>query len=333
MSNKKIHGLDLLRGIAGYGVAITHYLYFIKEKVDFEYYSFLFVEIFFVLSGFVLSNQLIKVYKEKHNIKTFYLRRWFRTIPLYLVALIFYTAISNNFNFDFFKFLFFIQKSIPNFVDQNYFMVAWSLSIEEFFYLIFPIYLIFFNKEKPYKLAIYFIVILSILKIISNQNFSSDFLRTGTFLRLDSIAIGFLLSFFWKKFVNFNKIILFFTFALIVVFINYKSIFFNATGIFTVYFIFLSQILSVFLVLLFCNIEFIMKSQFAKNICNTVATQTYSVYLFHLIIMHFLILSDNSLVNNLITYIVLLFVISTIIYKYFEKPILSLRPKYKDGKN
>ena len=61
MNDSKYYGLDLLRGIAGYGVAITHYLYFVKQKVDFEYYSFIFVEIFFVLSGFVLSKQLIKI--------------------------------------------------------------------------------------------------------------------------------------------------------------------------------------------------------------------------------------------------------------------------------
>ena len=145
MENKKYYGLDLLRGIAGYGVAITHYFYFVGEKQNFEYYSFIFVEIFFVLSGFVLGNQLIKVHNEKNNLKIFYIRRLLRTIPLYLVALIFYTAISNNFNLDFFKFLIFIQKIIPNFVDNNYFMVAWSLSIEEFFYLLFPIYLILLN--------------------------------------------------------------------------------------------------------------------------------------------------------------------------------------------
>ena len=90
MDNKKFYGLDLLRGIAGYGVAITHYFYFVQKNFNFEYYSFLFVEIFFVLSGFVLSNQLIKIHREKDNIKIFYLRRWLRTIPLYLVALIFY---------------------------------------------------------------------------------------------------------------------------------------------------------------------------------------------------------------------------------------------------
>ena len=330
MDSKKFYGLDLLRGIAGYGVAITHYFYFVHKKLDFEYYSFLFVEIFFVLSGFVLSNQLIKIYKDKSNIKIFYLRRWLRTIPLYLVALIFYTAISNNFNFDFFKFLFFIQKAIPNFVDNDYFMVAWSLSIEEFFYLIFPVYLILFSKIKPHKLAIYFIIFLSIIKIANSENFSSDFLRTGTFFRLDSIAIGFLLSFYFSKLINFKKIIIFLTSILIIVFINYKDIFFNNTGLFTIYFIFLSQILSAFLVLIFCSFDFMSNGKISKRICTTVANQTYSVYLFHLIIMHFFIMIDNRIINNLYVYIIVLFLISTIIFKFFEKPILLLRPKYKN---
>ena len=330
MDNKKFYGLDLLRGVAGYGVAITHYFYFVQNKIDFEYYSFFFVEIFFVLSGFVLSNQLIKIHKDNNNIKTFYLRRLFRTIPLYLVALIFYTAISNNFNLDFFKFLFFIQKLIPNFVDSDYFMVAWSLSIEEFFYLIFPIYLILFSNIKASKLAIYFIIMLSLVKILNHENFSNDFLRTGTFLRLDSIALGFLLSIYFSKLISFNKTIIISILVLLGTIVNYKNLFFNNSGIYTVYFIFISQILSMLLVLYFCKIEFLITKNIFKKICNMLAFQTYSVYLFHLIIMHFLLMTDNFLINNLFIYIIILFTISTITYKYFEKPILLLRPKYKN---
>ena len=330
MEQKNYSSLDLLRGVAGYGVAITHYFYFVQEKIDFEYYSFIFVEIFFVLSGFVLSNQLLRIHNEKHNVKIFYLRRLFRTIPLYLVALIFYTAISNNFNLDFFKFLFFIQKIIPNFVNDNYFMVAWSLSIEECFYLIFPIYLIIFSNAKAAKLAIYFIVILSLIKIIGVGSFSSDFLRTGTLLRLDSIALGFLLSIYFSKLINFKKIIVITTLVLILIFINYKDLFFNNTQLNTLYFIFLSQGLSVLLILFFCNLEKFLNKNFIKKFCSIIATQTYSVYLFHLIIMHFLLMIKESLFNNLFVYILILFIMSTVIFKYFEKPILLLRPKYKN---
>ena len=330
MTNRNYFGLDLLRGIAGYGVAITHYLYFVLNKSNFEYYSFIFVEIFFVLSGFVLSNQLIKIHKEKKNIKVFYIRRLFRTIPLYLVALIFYTAISNNFNLDFFKFLFFVQKIIPNFVDENYFMVAWSLSIEEFFYLIFPIYLVIFTNVKASRLSMYFIILLSIIKIINHDNFSNDFLRTGTFIRLDSIALGFLLGIYFNKLINFKKSIIFSVLFLMIIFINYKFLFFNNTGLNTVYFIFLSQALSILLVLFFCSFEFLFHNNLLRKISTLVATQTYSVYLFHLIIMHFLLMSNDSIINNLFIYIIILFCISTIIYKFFEKPILLLRPNYKN---
>ena len=330
MENRKLYSLDLLRGIAGYGVAITHYFYFVHQIKIFEYYSFIFVEIFFVLSGFVLSNQLVKIHNNKKNLKVFYYRRWLRTIPLYFVALIFYTAISNNFNFDFFKFLFFLQKMLPNFADKDYFMVAWSLSIEEFFYLIFPIYLIIFNKKEPYKLTMYFIIFLIAAKILSHDYLSNDFLRTGTILRLDSIAFGFLLSFYYLKIINFKKSIILFASVLIFIFINYQKSFFTNSSIFTVYFIILSQSLSVFIVLLFYNLETLIKNNYYKSICNILATQTYSVYLFHLIIMHFLIMIDNVFINNLFVYIFILFISSTIIFKYFEKPILKLRPVYKN---
>ncbi len=330
MENKKIYSLDLLRGFAGYGVATTHYMYFVKDKINFEYYSFIFVEIFFILSGFVLSKQLIKVYNNKSHLKIFYLRRLFRTIPLYLIALIFYTAISNNFNYDFFKFLFFVQKIIPDFVSDNYFMVAWSLSIEEFFYLIFPIYLILLRKFQAAHLAIFFIIVLSVIKIISHENFSNDFLRTGTLIRLDSIALGFLLGIYIESIAKFKKVIALLTFLILMIFVNYQSTFINENSLNTVYFIFLSQFFSILILVFFYNLEFLLKTDILKKICSKVATQTYSVYLFHLIIMHFLIMLDINLINNIFVYFILLFIVSSIIFKYIEKPILLLRPKYKN---
>ena len=45
----------------------------------------------------------------------------------------------------------FIQKIIPNFLSSDYYPVAWSLSIEEFFYLFFPLILIFLGKNNLIK--------------------------------------------------------------------------------------------------------------------------------------------------------------------------------------
>ena len=58
--NNNITSLDLFRGVAGYGVAISHFYYYLFNSEKFQFYSIFFVEFFFVLSGFVLYPQLKK---------------------------------------------------------------------------------------------------------------------------------------------------------------------------------------------------------------------------------------------------------------------------------
>ena len=67
-----VQGLDLLRGICGYVVAVCHYQWLVNKVNYFEYISILFVEFFFILSGFVLAPQLIKIIKEKKFIIIFF---------------------------------------------------------------------------------------------------------------------------------------------------------------------------------------------------------------------------------------------------------------------
>ena len=328
---KHFYSLDLFRGFCGYGVAITHLQAFIFKSMQMEYLSLLFVEFFFVLSGFVLYPQLLRILNSKKNLVIFYKRRWIRTLPLYIIMLFVVSALTGElFSKDFFKYLFLVQKTFPEFITNDYYPVAWSLSIEEFFYFLFPIYLILYKKTSALRLVIYFIIFLMSVKILFYDNLSAEFLRTGTLLRLDSIALGFLLSIFFSRIINYKKIVFFLSFLLIIIFINFKSYFFNNESLNTLYFIFLAQFLSITLVISFCNLEIIInKSKLIKGLCSIIANQTYSVYLFHLIIMHFLIMSTSSYINNLFTYLLLLFIVSFITFKYFERPILSLRPKYK----
>ena len=148
--NQKEHlySLDLLRGFSGYGVAFCHLHAFIYNNSHLEYFSLLFVEFFFILSGFVLYPQLMQVLNNKKNLLIFYKRRWIRTLPLYFIVLIMVASIFNDeFGSDFFKYFLFIQKTLPNFLANDYYPVAWSLSIEEFFYIIFPLIIIFIGKK------------------------------------------------------------------------------------------------------------------------------------------------------------------------------------------
>ena len=149
LKNNYFYSLDIFRGFCGYGVAICHLNAFAFGNAFLEYSSLLFVEFFFVLSGFVLYPQLLKVINNNKNLFIFYKRRWIRTLPLYIVILIVVSALTNQlFTLDFFKYLTLTQKFLPEFIGNDYFPVAWSLSIEEIFYLLFPILLIILNKKN-----------------------------------------------------------------------------------------------------------------------------------------------------------------------------------------
>ena len=174
--------LDLFRGLSGYGVAISHYYFYIFNIEIFQFYSIFFVEFFFVLSGFVLFPQLNKIYNNYKNAKIFYLRRWIRTLPPYFVALICYSILFSKFDTDTIKYLFFIQNFKQNFLNYDYFYIAWSLSIEEFFYLIFPLFLIIFKIFKILNIILFFIFIIFIIKnfYLVTDNVDGSF-RIGTF--------------------------------------------------------------------------------------------------------------------------------------------------------
>ena len=76
-------------------------------------------------------------------------------------------------------------------------------------------------------------------------------------------------------------------------------------------------------------------SKTIKKISLLISQQTYSIYLFHLIIIYIVNKSDLSVYLMTPIYIILLFLISTLIYNLFEKPLLKLRPNitYKKCSN
>jgi peptidoglycan/LPS O-acetylase OafA/YrhL len=334
MSEKKyFYSLDLFRGFCGYGVAFCHLHAFIFKNINMEYLSLLFVEFFFVLSGFVLYPQLIKIFDNKKNLFIFYKRRWIRTLPLYVIALVVVSALTSELlSKDFFKYLFFIQKTIPNFITNDYYPVAWSLSIEEMFYLFFPILFIIFNKKNIIKnISIIFLLILS-AKYFFAESIDANFFRTGTFLRLDAILLGFLLRHFYTNICNFK-------FSILAIFIIMLSIFYFSHNNMILLqekkeikylFILNLQLLSVLSLLLFTFMEpLISKSKKLTNISLLISRQTYSIYLIHMIFIYLLEKIQLSFFLTNIIYIFLLFIFSLLIFNYIEKPLLGLRPKMR----
>ena len=332
LKNNYFYSLDIFRGFCGYGVAICHLNAFAFGNAFLEYSSLLFVEFFFVLSGFVLYPQLLKVINNNKNLFIFYKRRWIRTLPLYIVILIAVSALTNQlFTLDFFKYLTLTQKFLPEFIGNDYFPVAWSLSIEEIFYLLFPILLIFLNKKNFLFYVFLCFFLLLTFKFLFVSKINADFYRTGTFLRLDSILFGFILA-HYKNIIISNRFIILSIclFSLSIYLGNYQFfIFEKELPIIKVIFIIFMQLTSASVLFSFILIEPFLKNKIIKKIGLIISSQTYSIYLIHIILIYlFKKLDFNILLTNSL-YLLSLFIISFLVYNYFEKPLLQLRPKIK----
>jgi peptidoglycan/LPS O-acetylase OafA/YrhL len=220
--DNRLFGLDLFRSIAIVLVILNHSVQLLKPIVRTPYIGNLFgkflalfqpvgmlgVELFFVLSGFLIGRILLEKYLQNEifgfkDIFSFWKRRWFRTLPNYYLVLLLTCFISNTFPW---KYFFFLQGSGSNPI--IFFSESWSLAVEEWFYLLLPIFLFAYNlfiinnKKKTFLISI-----ISFIVFFTGFRLVSVFLNYGkydlfsqikgmTFLRLDSIGYGVLMSYY-----------------------------------------------------------------------------------------------------------------------------------------
>src|ERR1700730_16180708 len=91
----RVFGLDLLRAAAIMSVICAHgfvvlYPHLVGVLGIFGHGGFYGVELFFVLSGFLIGQILIRqgpALDRAANVAVFYVRRWFRTLPLFFLFL------------------------------------------------------------------------------------------------------------------------------------------------------------------------------------------------------------------------------------------------------
>ncbi len=144
--NSRINGLDTLRACAILLVLMYHYMVFVSHEPSFGFFSeigWVGVDLFFVLSGYLIGNQIFAGLKSEHgfSLKTFYIRRALRTLPNFYVVLAIYFLFpleaGGKAVTPLWKFLTFTQNF--DLKPGSAFSHAWSLSIEEQFYVVLPL--------------------------------------------------------------------------------------------------------------------------------------------------------------------------------------------------
>lgn len=374
LKEERIFGLDLLRFLAIILVLVSHGRHLLEPMTNstriMSIGGYWGVELFFVLSGFLIGGILIRIYENenilnKNVILNFWKRRWFRTLPnYYLILLInFFLALILG-KFDFFDWRFYLYPFfLQNFFTEHphFFEEAWSLAVEEWFYISFPLILSFisfsffrdFSKKNKILFSIILIFILCFfLKLLIVLKFNPDWdfgVRKITPLRLDSILTG--VFFAWCKYYyadifNKSKWLTFIISLSLIAFSGYfyfyhimeygtiKTSLFGKTAYFTI------TSLAFGLLLPICSFNQKTKpTNPIKKGVTIISLISYSMYLLHfsLVLKGISLFSyiNDSVVTSIFFYLVYLgttTILSILLFKYYERPMTELRNYSSNGK-
>jgi len=318
------------------------------------------VDIFFVISGYLITRLIKREYQEKNfQFISFYERRIRRIIPA-LFFMVIITSILSYFIMTPSDLVSFYKSSIANslflsnlffWVNINYFsnpaeliplIHMWSISIEEQFYLLFPIFFIFLLKKMSFEkilIILFFFSFLSILfsQIVGNFNLNQPYIEEKfSFFYISSASFYLPMARAWELLVG----------SMIAIYLNKKKYLINKHSniyillgilliIFPVFtydknipyssFYTLLPVLGTVLLILFLNPSNILYNFFTNRLIIFFGLISYSLYLWHQPIFslyRLYFLDEPSLFN----YLILIFIsvlISFISWKYIEAPFRS----------
>jgi peptidoglycan/LPS O-acetylase OafA/YrhL len=169
------------------------------------------VDLFFVLSGFLISGLLFSEYKKRGaiNFKRFFIRRGLKIYPAFY-AFLFLTGVAGYL-------VFHTHASAANYLHDIFFIMnyqrgvwdhTWSLGVEEHFYIFLPIFLLFLirlssNRRDPFRILPWATVAIGalciIFRAISVDFGNPDFLMAyiASHNRMDALFFGVLLGYFY----------------------------------------------------------------------------------------------------------------------------------------
>jgi peptidoglycan/LPS O-acetylase OafA/YrhL len=204
-------GLDVLRGIAILSVFFFHGLKWylplgawaepqvrlIAQAVSFGWLG---VNLFFVLSGFLITGILLDTRTKKNYWSGFYIRRFLRIVPLYLVVLaILKVALNCTWAYVILCLFYLANFALEFRIPGPGYGPLWSLAVEEQFYLVWPFLVRRLRLRALATLCVVGIVLSPVLRAISVSNslvLGSPYVTT--WLICDNLFYGALLAIFLR---------------------------------------------------------------------------------------------------------------------------------------
>ncbi len=211
----RIFGLDLMRAVAAVIVVYSHADDLLDEHWPRDPGASAMdgVDLFFVLSGFLIGNILIRLSYASNfpwwrRLLDFWQRRWLRTLPNYYlfllinIAMVYFGWSMGLLNINALAYFVFLQNLIIPL--DLFFWESWSLAVEEWFYLLFPLLLVvlaWWRAPKWGFLAATLLMIITsiLLRIPAMDGVGTPFMldllvRKIVVLRFDTIGYGVLMA-------------------------------------------------------------------------------------------------------------------------------------------
>jgi peptidoglycan/LPS O-acetylase OafA/YrhL len=365
-AERKIFGLDLMRVGAILLVQAAHILWIypsyknlLTKAMNFS--GFIGVELFFVLSGFLIGGSLHRVFlREDYNLKiirNFLRRRMFRIMPNYFLVLIINIALFTYLGYDIvspWKYFVFLQNfSCPM---LPFFPESWSMSIKEIPYFIIPFVLLFLasvaKTSKRDKLFLIMVLLLIALPMFAKWTYFLSHgkttlpqwniaLRSVAIYRIDAVMTGVLFAWirynygdFWKRsryLLAVLSLLILTTLAVLVGFVKLSTQ--EYAFFYDVMFLPMISIAVAFMLPFFS--EWKSAPPIIAGPVQFLGAVSYFVYLVHYSLVLFLMkhfidttgFSIWQLHAFTLSYLLITFTLSWLLYTYFEKPVLNFRAR------
>ena len=352
----RVYGLDVIRALAIICVVASHCTFILPEfnaqiTNAIRLLGATGVDIFFVLSGYLIGGIILKYLQNgkttRKDLFHFWKRRWLRTLPNYFVILfiniLLIFILNGLLKWEYWTYFLFIQNLFNPHPD--FFTEAWSLSIEEYAYLILPaiIYAVINRLNKHNVAKMFFwttsivILLLFLFKIHfysntevnSYKDWSAGF-RKVVIYRLDAIYYGFILVYLYNKYYQMRNyknmwcLAGFVLFVLLHALILYYEILPQNNLFF--YSVFYLPLISLSIALTFPWFINLRPWKLLSNMVTYVSKRSYAIYLvnYSIVLLTFQHYFGPS-VWLMALFLLFTVALSELLYRFIEQPFMTYR--------